>query len=276
MLSPPHNVFEIFFQMMLQIKCRHLKAIPAETCCFCNSSAPESLVDICLEYIVSHLDTICEYDPLSEGLVLRGNITLPVEICERLFNVRMSKGSRLNHSFINIFWNRHATGLRRVKLRNTDLQDVDLLVLLKHRLVELEITNSPHLTIDSLRNIIKYASNLTMLTIGDNTNIFPTTVRTDGDYVSSEFAIVAPQLRKLCLRNITSIPHEFYAMLFKHLDNLTHLDLSNCSDLSNLYFVQHLTNLTSLILYNVDKIESMIPVIRTLTNLRHLDLSQVI
>lgn len=260
--------------MMLQIKCRHLKALPAETCCFCNSSAPESLLDICLEYIVNHLDTICEYEPYSDSLKLKDIVTLPVEICERLLNVRMSKASRINHSFVNIFRDRHATGLKRVKLRNTDLQDIDLLVLVKHRLVELEITHSPRLTVNSLRHIVKYACNLTTLVIGDSTNIFPTKPRVGRDHFDNEFAIAAPQLRKLCLRNFASIPTDVYVNFFKFLDNLTHLDLSNCSDLSNLSFIQHLTNLTCLVLYNVDKIETMVPTICKLANLKHLDISQ--
>lgn len=225
-------------------------------------------MDLCLEYIANHLETICEYE--FSDLKLKDNVTLPVEICERLLNVRMSKGGKINHSFINIFKDRHATGLKRVKLRNTDLRDFDLFVLLKHRLVELEITHDPHLTLNSLRHIIKYASNLTTLVIADSNNMFPSEF--ERDY--SEYAIIAPQLRKLCLRNLVSIPAEFYAVFFKYLDNLQHLDLSNCSNLADLHFTQHLTNLTHLILYNVDKIESMVPVICKLTNLRYLDVSQ--
>lgn len=260
---------------MLQIKCRHLKALPAETCCFCNSSAPETLVDICLEYIANHLDTICEYEPFSENLKLKDSVTLPVEICERLLNVRMKKGGKINHGFINIFKDRHATGLKRVKLRNGDLRDIDLFVLLKHRLVELEITHAPQLTVNSLRHIIKYASNLTTLIIADSNNIFPSEIDNFfKDYNNSDFAITAPQLRKLCLKNFISKAAEFFAAFFKNLDNLQHLDLSNCSNLADLYFIQHLNNLTHLVLYNVDKIESMVPTICKLTNLRYLDISQ--
>lgn len=257
--------------MMLQIKCRHLKALPSDTCCFCNNSAPESLVDICLEYIVNHLDTICEYSPFSENLRLKDNVTLPVEICERLLNVRMNRGDMKNHTFINIFVDRHATGLKRVKLRNVELHDDDLFVLLKHRLVELEITNIPLLTVNSLRHIIKYASNLTSLIIVNCVNILPSEFSFEKDY--DDYVIIAPQLRKLCIRNFVSIPPEFFAVFFKHLDNLTYLDLSNCSNLADLYFIQHLTSLTSLILYNVDNIDTMVPIISKLTNLRHLDIS---
>lgn len=230
-------------------------------------------MDICLEYIVNHLDTICEYDAFSENLKLKDSVTLPVEICERLLNVRMGKsGMKDNHSFINIFLDRHVTGLKRVKLRNADFQDEDLLVLLKHRLVELEIAHGPLLTINSLRHIIKYASNLTSLIISNCIIMLPSEFSFEKDY--EDYMIVAPQLRKLCLRNFVSIPAEFFAVFFKHLDNLTYLDLSNCTNLADLYFIQHLNNLTSLILYNVDNVDTMVPIVSKLTNLRHLDVSQ--
>lgn len=256
--------------MMLQIKCRHLKALPSETCCFCNISAPESLVDLCLEYIVNHLDTICEYDG---NLRLKDSVKLPVEICERLLNVRMRKSaSKDNQSFINIFSDRHVTGLKRVKLRNAGVQDEDLLVLLQHRLVELEVAHAPLLTTVSLKHILQYASNLTTLVLSNCVNLLPSEFCYDEQH--GGYLIIAPHLRKLCLKNFTAIPTEFFASFFKYLDNLTYLDLSNCSMLADLSFIRHLTSLTTLILYNVDHIDTMVPTITKLTNLKHLDISQ--
>lgn len=252
---------------MLQIKCRHLDVIPNDTCAFCNVSAPEPLADMCLQYIINHLDIICEYKPFTKKLTLKDNITLPVEICERILHAGLNKGGEVEESFLNIFRDRYATGLKRVKLKNDNLKDFDLLVLLEHRLVELEITNSPLLTVNSLSNIIKYASNLTSLTIFDCDNMFPD----DYDY---DYIITAPQLRKLCLRNVIAIPVQFYAMFLKYLDNLTYLELQCCSNLGDLCFVEHLNNLSTLILHNVNQIEPMIPAICKLTNLRHLDISQ--
>lgn len=257
--------------MMLQIKCRHLKVLPDDSCCFCNNSAPEPLVDICLEYLINHLDTICEEEPLSNNFKLKQNVTLPVEICERLLNVRINKGGKMNHSFMNIFRDRHATRLKRVKLKNGDFCDSDLVVLLKHRLLELEIKDGPFLTVNSLKYIITHASNLTTLTISNSNNMFPKEIYNENEHA---YVINAPQLRKLSFKNLISVSAELYARFFKELNNLSYLNLSNCSNLADLRYIQHLNNLTSLILYNVDKIDTMVPTICKLTNLRHLDISQ--
>lgn len=255
---------------MLQTKCRHSKALPVETCSFCNCSFPESLVDICFEYIINHLETICDYEPFSNNLKLRTGVTLPVEICERLLNVRLNRDTRLTPCFINIFSDRQATRLKRVKLRNTDIHDEDLKVLLRHGLIELEISDSPYLGTHSLKYIAQHANSLTSLVIGNGIKM----KLLDWKSENCDHLIIAPHLQRLCLKNFYMVQPELYEQFFKPLDSLTHLDLSNCSDLANLYFIEHLTNLTSLVLYNVDKIERMVPTICKLRNLRHLDISQ--
>jgi Zyg-11 family protein len=63
-------------------------------------------------------------------------------------------------------------------------------------------------------------------------------------------------------------------LLLRHLTSLTHLDLSNCGDLDNFEYTEHLVNLTSLVLYNVSAVDNMIPAICKLRTLRHLDISQ--
>lgn len=259
--------------MMLQIKCRHLKAIPTETCCFCNSSAPDSLVDICVEYIVKNLHIICDHEPFSGRLRLKRHVTLPVEICERLLNSCVSKGGDKYLKFLNIFRHTHATGLKRVKLKNDVLQDADLFVLLKHKLLELEITHCPSITANCLYHIIRHASNLTTLVISDIKSASAGENLFSPDSLD-EHVITTPQLRKLCLRNVTAIPVHFFAKFFKRLHNLTYLDLSNCTHLDDLHFIQHLNCLTSLILYDMNDIEGMIPTICKLRNLKHLDISQ--
>lgn len=253
------------------MKCNHSKALPAETCSFCNNVSPETLTDICCEFILSRLETICEFEPCSDNLKLRSGVALPVEICERLLNIRLSRNPKINN-FINIFKDRQFTRLKRVKLLNTDVKDRSLQILLQHDLVELEISRSPDLSIESLKNLTEHANNLILLSVIDCPYILPSNLYYH--YSNRDHIIMAPQMRKLCLRNFDSIQPEVYELFLRPLKNLIYLDLSNCNNLANLCFVKHLYNLTSLILYNIDGIDRMIPAICTLKNLRHLDISQ--
>lgn len=84
-----------------------------------------------------------------------------------------------------------------------------------------------------------------------------------------------PTLRRLTIKNLDSLRPDFYMKLLNPLENLAHLDLSNCNDLGHFDYAEHLINLTSLILYNVDKIQHMIPAFCKLKSLQHLDISQV-
>lgn len=262
---------------MLQLNCKHSRALPVECCSFCNSTAPETLLDICLEYVINHLETICEFEPFSENLRLRENITLPGEICERLLNTRLSKGSRLNPAFVSIFKNLQATKLKRVRLRNTDVDDKSLKILLQHRLTDLEISHSSKLSMLTLRNITAFGESLISLSIGEETDLFP--YRSFGippfqnSVLEFDYVILAPNLRRLTIKNLDNLQPYFFMTLLKSFDRLTYLDLSNCNNLSDLEYIVHLNNLTSLILYDVTGIERMVPSICKLKNLRHLDIS---
>lgn len=265
--------------MLQSSNCRHSLPLPIESCLLCSSAAPEPLIDLCLEYILNHLYTICEYEPLTENLRLRENVALPIEICERLLMGRLIRNKRQIPSFINIFRDRQCTRLKRVKLRNIDIDDKSLKTLLQHRLTELELNNCPSLGVICLNYITTYGNKLQTLTIGENTNIFPNDVFQSLHYESNtyfdrRYIILTPNLRRLTIKNVEKFQPEFYVLLLKPLENLNYLDLSNCSELANFSYTEHLTSLTSLILYNVDKIELMIPAICKLKSLRHLDISQ--
>lgn len=80
----------------------------------------------------------------------------------------------------------------------------------------------------------------------------------------------APKLRRLVLVCIES-PCSDSNILMEGLGNLTHLDLSNCWNISNFQFLSKVSNLVSLILYNVgiSEIASQFVVeLAALTNLR--------
>lgn len=255
-------------------KCCHSKSLPSDCCAFCTGNGPERLLDICFDYILHNLHTICEYELHSENLRLGENISLPLEICEKLLFLRSTRGPRLSPQFINIFRNQLATKLKRVRLYNTDVNDESLKILLQHRLISLDMSHSPLLTPDCLRYITAFGQSLTSLTIGDNMSLFPSTVFGQPYVMDRDYIILAPRLKRLSIRTADILRPEFYMLLLKPLINLTHLDLSNCSDLGDFHYVLSLVNLTSLILYNVNKLENLIPAICKLRNLRHLDISQ--
>lgn len=259
--------------------CNHSRILPATLCALCNSAAPESLLDLCFNYIVNHLETICDKGPFSNDYKLKDGIVFPVEICEKLLTVRQKGVTLLDNNYINIFRDRLTTRLKRVKLRNTNLNDTGLKILLKHKLIELDISHCPVITTDSIHNINANCQNLQTLTIGDGMNIFPTTTYNTKlkDYSERGYIILAPKLKKFTIKNvhITGDPRIFFfGLLIKPLTNLTHLDLSDCGDCGKLCFLTQLENLTSLILYNVDELQEAIPYICQLHKLKHLDISQ--
>lgn len=265
---------------MLQNRCRHSSVLPHEICSFCNTTTPETLLDICFDYINKHPETICNPGFSSEeDLQLLDGLSLPVEICERLLNVRNNSLTPVDSNFINLFRNTDCTRLKRVKLRRqSEIKDQDLEILLKHNLVELDLSLCPNLTPTCIHHITENSSNLLFLSVGEDTDIFP--VRMFGkspigqELYDKGYIFYAPNLRKLTLKGLHLLQSDFYMILLYPLSNLTHLDLSNCNDLHDFSYTQHLINLTSLILYNVHGIELMIPAICKLTNLKHLDVSQ--
>lgn len=273
--------------MLQTANCKHCLPLPIESCMLCTKSTPEPLLTMTLDYILDHMDTFCETEQNSECLRLHKNVALPLDICERLLTARLNRNKRHTRNFIYIFRDRHSTRLRRVKIRNCeDLDDKSLKILLEHMLVELELTNCSGLSSNSLKYISAYGSRLQNLVIGDNTNVFPEYLSeiymsrspqesvAMNEFVKREYIIMTPFLRRLTIRKLEDCNSEFFNLLLKPMENLTHLDLSNCGDLADLCYTLHLTNLTSLILYNVERIELMIPSICKLKTLKHLDISQ--
>lgn len=258
--------------------CSHARSLPASLCAVCTSSAPESLLDLCFNYVVNHIETICDVGPFSNDFKLKDGLVLPVEICEKLLTVRQKGVTLLDNNFVSIFRDRLTTRLKRVKLRNTNINDTGFKTLLKHKLLELDVSHCPVITENSLRTITSYGQSLTSLTIGDNMRIFPTSIFCapgKSEYSERGYIILAPKLKRLTIKNV-HIPGDptFFSLLLKPLVNLTQLDLSDCGDCGNLCFLNQLPNLTSLILYNVDGLQEAVPYFCQLIKLKHLDISQ--
>lgn len=124
---------------MLQSKCKHSRALPVECCTLCNESLPARLSDLSIDSVVTNLDSVCGCASNAEELRLKHGVRLPVEICERLLNAILLKNSTAFPRYVHIFTNLKATRLKRVKIRNTAIDDEGLRVFLQHKLIELEI-----------------------------------------------------------------------------------------------------------------------------------------
>lgn len=259
---------------MLQSKCRHSSIIPPEACCFCNSSAPEKLLNLCFHYINKDLEAICEFTGYSGYLKLREGISLPVEICEKLIAVRSQSLESIDSAFVNIFKDTRNTRLKRVNLRKSNILDHDLEVLLSHQLLELELAHSKDLSHNAARHISAYGASLLSLSFGEGVNIFPSSLYKDITQWLRNYVVNVPNVRRFTLKSHRGLPVNFFILLLNPMKHLTYLDLSNCSSLGDFSYSGHLTNLRSLILFNVDNIEEMLEAICKLSSLTHLDLSQ--
>lgn len=253
--------------------CSHAKSLPASECSICNSAAPASLLDLCFIYIIDNLATICDETSFSQDYRLKDGVVLPSEISEKLFMFRQRKPEPLDNSFLNIFRDKLATRLKRVKLWNTTIDDNGLKTIVKHKLSELEVSNCHLLTETSLQYLTSHGQNLTSLSI-ENAPILPTNFLRS-DYFDREYIVLAPKLKRLSVKNHhTSGDPTFFHLLLKPLFNLTHLDLSDCSELGNMCFLPHIKHLNTLILYNVETVQEAISSIIKLKNLKQLDISQ--
>lgn len=234
----------------------------------CKDSAPETLLELCLKYVVDHLDTICFIDPFTKDYRLKDGLALPSEIWEKILHVYQQCGHILDDRFVNIFKNPHTTRLQRINLRNSSITDDGLHVLLKQKVMELNIDNCSNITEGSLVHINESGDCLLSLTIGSSVRLFPH-VLLDSAYHRRGYILRTPNLRRLAVRNLV-VPGEkmYFSLLLHSLHNLTYLDLSACFDLGDLSYLCELRNLVSLILYNVKRLQDAIGSLCKLVNLR--------
>lgn len=245
----------------------------------CTDSAPETLLELCLKYVVNHLDTICSVDPFTKDYKLRDGLALPSEICENILQVYQQSGHILDDRFVNIFQNPHTTRLQRVRLRNSSITDDGLCVLLKQKLIELDIDNCSNITEGSLVHINEGGSSLRSLIVGSSVNLLPDTLFLENSqmqernsvsvYQKQGYILHTPNLRRLAVRNVIVDGEKMYFPLLLHpLHSLMYLDLSGCSDLGDLSYLCELKSLISLILYNVQRLQDAIGSLCKLVNLR--------
>lgn len=249
-----------------------------------RESAPDTLLDLCFKYVVCHLDIICTTDPTTKEYRLKDGLALPSEICEKMLQIYQSDGYDIDDRIVCMFENLNMTRLRRVHLRNSSITDLGLCILLSHKLIELDISNCAYVTDGSLVHLNEHGENLLSLSIGTGAQLLPNTLvpedqAQEGEVITTYhkrgYILQTPNLRRLTIKNL-SVHRErlYFPLLLRPLVNLTYLDLSSCFDLGDLSFLCELKNLVSLILFNVPHLHECIESICSLTNLRHLDISQ--
>ncbi|KAL4717706.1 hypothetical protein ACJJTC_000855 [Scirpophaga incertulas] len=233
-------------------------------------SSPDSLYDICLDFIVVNLNVISKLDPHSRWRKLKEDVALPAEICER-FLQSYQKSNRINDNIANMFHDRSRTRLDAVKLRNSRITNEGLKVFMEHKPKEVELVQCEYLAQGSLDIINRNSQNLVSLKFGPMTYIFS---QDESLFRQRGYTIHAPKLRKLTIqcRGIAIFP----LLLLKPLSKLTYLDLSECTSSGSLWALHELKHLRSLILYSVHWSTDVTDWIATLSSLRHLDISHSI
>lgn len=231
-------------------------------------SYPDTLFDICMDYIVVNLNTITNFDPETRWRRFKDDVILPSEICEK-FIKSYQKKYRINDNIANMFRDKVRTRLSTVKLRNSRITDEGLRCLMEHKPYEVELNQCEYLSQSSLEIISNNSQNLHSLKFGPLTYVFP---QDEGIYRQRGYIIYAPNLKRLTIqrRGLAIFP----LLLLKPLQHLTHLDLSECTSAGSIWALNEMNNLRFLVLHAVPWTKDLIDWISGMGHLRHLDISQ--
>ena len=158
-----------------------------------EENSPDSLLDICSRFVLSHPQTYCYQVADNNGggsfeagaaalpvdgppptkLALLPDLHLPTEICEKLFAMLHEEGLDVEDATASAFSDTETSRLRCVNVRGTSITDEGLLGLLKHNLRDLDVHGCHSLTKASLENINRHAESLVNLNIGNSVDILP-------------------------------------------------------------------------------------------------------
>lgn len=160
------------------------------------------------------------------------------------------------------------------------MSDEGFKTLVKHHLVELDISKCQMITDHSIHILNEYAERLETLSVGSGVQLLPESVNPSPNSSWSQhvlhavsfeekgYIINAPNLKRLSLRNMyVHREKKYFPLLLSALPNLTVLDLSGCSDVWKLDYVTKLTKLKSLTLHNIFRIQDSLPYICQLKTL---------
>lgn len=141
-------------------------------------------------------------------------------------------------------------------------------VLLQHNLVSLSLWYCDSITTASWNTLIENGSNLRYLELGKYVDMLK--YGEPNEKAPIDFQLMLPHLQKLILSAVVLQP----TVQFSHLKELSYLDLTSCIFAEfSLDALIDLPNLSSLILFDVWPLETEIPIICKLKQLRQLDIS---
>lgn len=234
-----------------------------------NDSSPDSLFDITMEYIVKNLYIITKVDSTGRVQSIKDDVILPVEICERLLKV-YQRNNRINDNVATIFRDQKRMRLTSVKLRNSRVSDLGLRCFLEQKPRKVELVQCDYVPQAWLEVISNNSQNLVSLKIGTITHVL---APDENIFKQKGCVIEAPALKKLTIRKAHNI---FPLLLIKPLNQITYLDLSECTPAGSVSDLRDLTRLVTLILHGAQWSKDVIDWIASVHTLKYLDISQSI
>jgi len=236
--------------------------------------SPNSLQDVCLDYICENISALCEPqvgpdgEP-SESLAFRSDdVFFHGNLSDKLLSC-LSHKQRITDRTMTLF-TRDVTSLKHVRLRDTPLTMKGMRMLRAHNLIELEAIGLKNMTVNDLIGCLGEWSlaNLHMLNVSSSTFVN-----------SAKFSVVVSlsKLRNLHSLNVshTEFNELGLEIVVEDLKLLKNLNISDThvKDLCPLRKCKD--RLQSLSLYKLRVVNSdmVVPVLCELTNIRHLDVS---
>lgn len=232
---------------------------------------PEKLTDLCYKVICNNLDIISVKS--KRGFrSLRKGLILPSDMCDEIIKCAQ-QNERIDEDiyFFSMFKNLKATKLKCIKIESSSLSDDSVAIIARHKVAEIDLTNCSNLTRLSIEYINANSDNLKALALRPfvdlkEADFFSKIVfklsedsEMSGEseeypeslsYYGRGYVFNAPHLKRLALERI-ELPSKEFNILLGGLTQLTHLDLSNSSEIGSFSFKTMLPNLVSLSLYNV-------------------------
>ncbi|XP_063982203.1 protein zer-1 homolog [Diachasmimorpha longicaudata] len=240
---------------------------------------PESLADLCFRTICDNLDIISSKDPRGYRNLIKG-LVFPSEICDKLIEFAQKNDNiEGDDRFFHIFEDVVATRLRRVRVSHSNISDSSIAAITKHQVTHLAFEDCSLITRVGIEYVNRNSQNLQSLTfrrcpratLRDLTKYLDFST----NYLKRGYVFHTPNLKHLALDYAEVTPKQ-YPILLAGLTRLTHLDLSNATDIGSFEFCSSVPHLVSLCLYNVRILgdaNCFVENIIKLKGLRHLDLS---
>ena len=255
-------------------------------------NSPESLLKLTSRFCLKQLRVFTDKFPCGSLNPMDG-LCLPQEIFETMFTVCREEGIDIDDNFIDILRDFGvSTRLEHLALRKCSLSDQGMRSLLGHGLRVISIHKCQWLSTNSLELINDSSSNLVSLHVDPGT-IFPHCLSPSQDswdevvdentdeisvYEKRRYILKAPQLRNLCIKNLfVEQGGSYFAVMMTALPSLSHLDLSglvHSQGLERLAFLLSCPNLVSLILHNVEEVNTSLNTLCQMKKVEHLDISQ--